>query len=222
MGRAGCVKSTKVVQVHIRRSQIFQYLVLILIWMELMLESGRDTHLISPTDAQFRKQDIFESLKNQDVIYYMHRLTICDSRWYSSNQVKPILKRGFQNGNGQTTTNNAPYLSLQLKANKNSPAHTKSVRQISSVCVRTQMVWYIMMLMSLFTFSSLAQNPSTVTKQTETCSKKTGPFWWWNGKDQEQCLHEAPSYTWSKSSRKRKGLWMKTGIHHDMRISVEV
>ena len=113
MRRAGCVKSTKVVQVHIRRSQIFQYLVLILIWMELMLESGRDTHLISPTDAQFRKQDIFESLKNQDVIYYMHRLTICDSRWYSSNQVKPILKRGFQNGNGQTTTNNAPYLSLQ-------------------------------------------------------------------------------------------------------------
>ena len=176
MGRAGCVKSTKVVQVHIRRSQIFQYLVLILIWMELMLESGRDTHLISPTDAQFRKQDIFESLKNQDVIYYMHRLTICDSRWYSSNQVKPILKRGFQNGNGQTTTNNAPYLSLQLKANKNSPAHTKSVRQISSVCVRTQMVWYIMMLMSLFTFSLFGSKSLNCHKTNRNLLEKNRSF----------------------------------------------
>ena len=176
MRRAGCVKSTKVVQVHIRRSQIFQYLVLILIWMELMLESGRDTHLISPTDAQFRKQDIFESLKNQDVIYYMHRLTICDSQWYSSNQVKPILKRGFQNGNGQTTTNNAPYLSLQLKANKNSPAHTKSVRQISSVCVRTQMVWYIMMLMSLFTFSLFGSKSLNCHKTNRNLLEKNRSF----------------------------------------------
>ena len=62
--------------------------------MELMLVSGRDTHLISPTDAQFRKQDIFESLKNQDVIYYMHRLTICDSRWYSQQSSETYFEAG--------------------------------------------------------------------------------------------------------------------------------
>ena len=113
---------------------------------------------------QLKRADIFESLKNQDVIYAIrsygvsHSVAINCETYFKKYAGVPI------------TSTDAPsattYMSLiQLKANKNSPAHTFDK---ISVCVQRRwfLIAHIMMQRPLF-ISILPKNPSTVTKQTE-------------------------------------------------------